>query len=218
MRCGGLGTRWCTTPCLRTYVYIRWSCSPQLRVFTAARQTDRQTPLHSLTACTEIRAMWEWTRGKLATVLRTGPKHMLTAWVSAPIFIFATPQASDSVMDHRSRGTTLCRQKTILQPGGRNGLYGASKWHARQRARMVITWVSVTTANPARSTAARLLGLRVRFPPVEHLSLVSVVYCQSFVRRADPSSRRVLPSVCLCVCIIECGQVQQWPSISTMSR
>jgi len=116
-----LGTRWCTTPCLRTYVYIRLSCSLQLRVFTVVRQT----PLHSLTACTEINAMWAWTRGKLATILRTDPKHIPTTWVSAPIFIFATTQASDSVMNHRSRGTTLCRQKTILQPSGLNGLYEA---------------------------------------------------------------------------------------------
>ena len=34
-------------------------------------------------------------------------------------------------------------------------------------------------------------------------SLVSVVCCQSSLRRADHSYRGVQPSVCLCVCVIE---------------
>jgi len=37
-----------------------------------------------------------------------------TTWESAPIFIFATTQASDSVMDHRSHGTTRCHQTAGL--------------------------------------------------------------------------------------------------------
>jgi hypothetical protein len=43
------------------------------------------------------------------------------------------------------------------------------------------------------------------------LSLVGVLCCQRFLRRADHSSREVLPSVCVCVCVcvIECDQVQQ---------
>ena len=39
--------------------------------------------------------------------------------------------------------------------------------------------------------------------------------------RTDPSSRGVLPIVCVCararLCIIECDQVQQWPSTPIMS-
>jgi len=31
------------------------------------------------------------------------------------------------------------------------------------------------------------------------------------LQQADPPSRGVLPYVCLCVCVIECDQVQQYP-------
>jgi hypothetical protein len=33
--------------------------------------------------------------------------------------------------------------------------------------------------------------------------LMNVVFCQSFLRRADPSSREVLRRVCVCVCDFE---------------
>ena len=47
----------------------------------------------------------------------------------------------------------------------------------------------------ARSAAARLLGLRVRIPPVAWMSVVRVVCSQRSLRRADLSSRGVLQSV-----------------------
>jgi hypothetical protein len=50
-----------------------------------------------------------------------------------------------------------------------------------------------------RSAAAHWLGLRVRILLGARLSLVSVVCCQVRpLRLADPSSRSVVP--CLCVC------------------
>ena len=52
------------------------------------------------------------------------------------------------------------------------------------------------------SSAARLLGLWVRIPPGHgRLSVVSVVCCQRYLRRADHSSRGVLPTV-VCLCVI----------------
>ena len=54
------------------------------------------------------------------------------------------------------------------------------------------------------SAPARLLGLRVRIPPlVGCLSVESEVLCQAerFLRRADHSSRGVLPSV-VCLSVI----------------
>ena len=50
------------------------------------------------------------------------------------------------------------------------------------------------------SAPARLLGLRVRIPPRAWMS-VSFVLCvdrYSSLCRTDPSSREVLPSVCVC--------------------
>jgi hypothetical protein len=35
------------------------------------------------------------------------------------------------------------------------------------------------------------------------------------LRRADPSYREILPSVCVCMCVIEFDQVQQEPSAPT---
>jgi len=46
-----------------------------------------------------------------------------------------------------------------------------------------------------RSAAARMLRLRVRIPPWAWMFVVSVVCCQEPLRRADHSSRGVLPPV-----------------------
>jgi hypothetical protein len=52
------------------------------------------------------------------------------------------------------------------------------------------------------SAASRLLGLRVRIPRGHgYLSLMSDVFCQRFMRRADLMSRGVLPSV-VCLSVI----------------
>jgi len=57
------------------------------------------------------------------------------------------------------------------------------------------------------SAVARLQGLGVRIPPGHGcLSLVSVVCCQLDV--CATSRSLVLSSVCACVCVIECDQVQ----------
>jgi hypothetical protein len=53
-----------------------------------------------------------------------------------------------------------------------------------------------------RSVAARLLGLWVRIPPVARMSAVNVVCYQRPLRRADPSSRVALPSVCISMCVM----------------
>jgi hypothetical protein len=88
-------------------------------VFTAVRQT----PLNSLTACTETEAILGMDEGKISNCLTNGPEAYTDSMGKRPIFHFCTIQASDSVMDHRSHGTTLCHQKTILQPAVLHGLY-----------------------------------------------------------------------------------------------
>jgi hypothetical protein len=64
----------------------------------------------------------------------------------------------------------------------------------------------------ARSAAARLLGLRVRIPPRARMSVSYDCCLLSGVlslRRADPSSRGVLPSSWVRVRVVECDQVQK---------
>ena len=65
------------------------------------------------------------------------------------------------------------------------------------------------------SAAAHLLGQRVRIPPGAHwcLFIVSVVCCQSSMRRADHSSRGVLPSV---VCLRKITKPQQWRGLGPL--
>jgi hypothetical protein len=59
----------------------------------------------------------------------------------------------------------------------------------------------------SRSAVVRLLRLRVRIPPKYGcLSLVSGVCCQRSLRRADHSSRGVLPNA---VCLNECD-LETW--------
>ena len=63
---------------------------------------------------------------------------------------------------------------------------------------------TISVQSPRRgSTAACLLELRFRIPPGQgYVSLVNVVYCKvEFLSQADPSSRGVLRSVCVCVCV-----------------
>ena len=65
------------------------------------------------------------------------------------------------------------------------------------------------------SAAARLLGLWLRIPlwctdvPCEMLCVVQV----ETLRLADPSSRGLLPSVC--VCVIECGRYSSTATLSS---
>ena len=68
------------------------------------------------------------------------------------------------------------------------------------------------------SAVARLLGWRFRILSGGGcLSLVSVVCYQVEVSaRADPSSREVLPSVCVCVCV--CDNMQPKHSTPTVRR
>jgi len=73
-----------------------------------------------------------------------------------------------------------------------------------------------TTANPtpvavqfkAWNAAVRLLELRLRISPRTWMSVgllwMLFVVRQSSLRRADPSSRGTLPSVCVCVCVCHC--------------
>ena len=61
--------------------------------------------------------------------------------------------------------------------------------------------------------AARVLGLWVRNPPGIWVSVSCECLCvEMSLLRADPSSRGVLPSVCVCVSVVECDQVQKGPS------
>jgi len=57
------------------------------------------------------------------------------------------------------------------------------------------------------SAAARLLGLRVRMPPGAWMSFVCCVFRQRSLRRADHSSRVVLPSL---VCLSVIVKPRQW--------
>ena len=58
-----------------------------------------------------------------------------------------------------------------------------------------------------RSEASRLLGLRIRIPPMGRMFVCCVccALCRwRHMRRADHSFRRVLPGVCVCVCVCLC--------------
>jgi hypothetical protein len=62
-----------------------------------------------------------------------------------------------------------------------------------------------------RSAAARLLELPFRVPPGTWMSVVSVLCCQEEVSAKGRSLVQRVPteSVCVCVCVIECDQMQQ---------
>jgi hypothetical protein len=65
----------------------------------------------------------------------------------------------------------------------------------------------VTARAKRKSAAARLLGLRVWFPPTARMFVsyasLQVVCCQRPLQRADPSSRGVLPRKCVSVSVIK---------------
>ena len=66
-----------------------------------------------------------------------------------------------------------------------------------------------------RSAAARLLRLWVRIPPMAWIFVVSVVCCQvqRSLRRADHSSRGILPLWCFVVCDLETSRMRRpWPT------
>ena len=70
----------------------------------------------------------------------------------------------------------------------------------------MVTWYKACVRDP------RLLGLWVRNPPGIWMSVSCECLCvETSLRRADPSSRAVLPRAlaCVCVCVAECDQVQQ---------
>ena len=61
-----------------------------------------------------------------------------------------------------------------------------------------------------RSEASRLLGLRIRIPPMGRMFVCCVccALCRwRHMRRADHSFRGVLPGVCVCVCLCVCACV-----------
>jgi hypothetical protein len=69
-----------------------------------------------------------------------------------------------------------------------------------------------------RSAAARLLGLRVRVSPGAWMSFSCECCLLSGRGLCDGPISHPGESYRMCVCVIECDQVQQWPSTPTVSR
>ena len=56
------------------------------------------TLIHRLTECKEMFDVWEWTRRRIGTMLRTSPKHIPSDWTIRPSFDLGPPQRRRTIL------------------------------------------------------------------------------------------------------------------------
>ena len=110
------------------------------------------TLLHRLTECGEGPTMWEWTRWRLAIILRTDPKYIPTEWLLRPTLKLWPPQR------HRAVLWTLANfviyrlhQRRKLTPQDYLDFLRRAKWkiyNTRNRTSNAVNYLRVIVAGP----------------------------------------------------------------------
>jgi hypothetical protein len=63
--------------------------------------------IHRLTSCGEGNVIWQWTRAKIAAILRTDPRHVPPEWTIRPSFRLWPPQRHSAILWILAQGVLL---------------------------------------------------------------------------------------------------------------